>query len=93
MNMPVAPHFHKPRNGDKFWDRNVFLDDKEQPNGKIRWVDWSNKEIIVEFFDGNIKTYDVEDILGCWETASFGGCWMLYPKITREERLKLSGKA
>lgn len=92
MNMPVSPHFHKPRAGDKFYDRDISTDDKEQPNGKIRWVDWSNKEVIVEFYGGHVKTYDVEDIMHAWESSSFGGCYMLYPKITREERLKLAGK-
>ena len=91
MNMPVNNHFHKPRAGDKFWDRAVFLEEKGQPNGKIRHVNWPEKEILVEFHDKSLRTYTLDDIIDAWESASFGGCYMLYPKLTREERLKLAG--
>lgn len=91
MIMPVNGHFHYPRIGDKFWDRGKFKDREGQPNGKIRHVDRHEKEILVEFFDKSIETYSLDDILGCWEAASFGGTWMLYPKLTRAERLKLAG--
>lgn len=90
MSRPLAPHFHRPRIGDKFWDRDVFVDEKKQPNGKVHSVDWSNKEVVVLFMDGNMRTYDLWSIMDSWEASSFGGCFMLYRRITREERLKLA---
>lgn len=91
--MTVGRHFHRPRIGDKFWDKNVHIDENGQPNGKIRWVDWSNKEVIVQFYDSSVRTYDAEDLFDCWEAEMFGGSYILYPKITKAERLKLAGKA
>lgn len=93
---PINGHFHKPRAGDKFWDRAVFLEETQygkpsQPNGVIRNVNWGEKEILVQFHDKAVRTYTLDDILGCWEGASFGGCWMLYPKLTMAERFKLAG--
>jgi hypothetical protein len=69
---------HRPRRGDKFWDRTRFLERDGQPNGQIRYVDWENKEATVEFFDGASETYDFDELEGCWEPL-FGGCYMIYP--------------
>lgn len=74
---------HRPRRGDKFWDRNRFKDFGEQPNGTITDIEWDDGEceITVTFMDHHRtkEQYFLVDIEGCWEEC-FGGTWMVYPR-------------
>ena len=46
-----------------------------QGNGKILWVDWEEREVMVEFYDEPPpENYSFEDM--CW-AADFSGIWYI----------------
>lgn len=62
---------HRPRVGDAFWDGQV----KPQPNGRIVYIEWLNRSVVVEFYaDEGQKnsyhraSYEMSDIAPYWNS-------------------------
>lgn len=57
----------EPEVGDKFWDSELF-------SGKIEGIDWASRTVYVTFWEKGSRTYEFDDLLGCW-TEAYGGTW------------------
>lgn len=72
---------HQPRRGDKFYDQGR----DGQPNGFILDVDWEDREVTVQFHDGNKSWghYSFEEIENHYDPASFGGGYFIYDRVSK----------
>lgn len=64
---------HQPRIGDKFWDE-VRRNEGQQPNGKITYIDWDSKIVLVTWLDdsGLWTEYDMDHIQDHYVNETMG---------------------
>lgn len=60
----------KPEVGQKLWKEGVG-------SGKITYIYFNYKLVVVDFYDKGVSTFEMEEVLGNW-SDDFGGTWMLY---------------
>lgn len=59
-----------PETGDKIWQEGLG-------SGVITGIDWSSKTVYADYYDKGSRTYEYDEVLGCWDTA-YGGTWMMF---------------
>lgn len=66
----MAAWEQQPEAGQKFWQEGTG-------SGKITYVSYGDKEIIVDFYEKGSRTYEFDEVLGNWQDIH-GGTWTIY---------------